>query len=377
MSDTMRVRNGKRSGKHKNTLEQGGSRIRFRVWMTINSVILLGLTAWILLPDSTGSDLPAVDSPQSQVGASALPEASDAPPPTKEQVMAIPGVRFGLSAPQVPYSSEELNRLSNAAGARPSILQFFVKWTEPLRPEAIGLSYDQNALPLISWEPWAGSSGGESQPKYALDTITAGDHDKYVRAFATTIKDLGYPVALRFAHEMNGKWYPWSESRSGNDRGDYVKAWRHLHDVFGEVGATNVIWVWSPNILRPVPNVSIEKLYPGDKYVDWAGFVGYAVDETTAKAVFQPTITAIRKFTKKPLLITETGAQPGSKKLGFIKDFFEWLPEQNGLVGFVWFEFSEKQGGSADWRYSADTRYAKAFKQGMSKLKLAAPPVHR
>ncbi len=148
-----------------------------------------------------------------------------------------------------------------------------------------------------------------------------------------------------------------------------------MHDVFREVGATNVIWVWSPNILRPVPNVSIEALYPGDEYVDWAGFVGYAVHETTAAAVFAPTVAAIRKFTNKPLLITETGVLPSDRKAGWITDFFAWLPTQEGLVGFVWFEFSKDEGGTEDWRFSVDSRYAAAFKEGMAKLTPAAPPL--
>ncbi|MDR7273470.1 glycoside hydrolase family 26 protein [Catenuloplanes atrovinosus] len=350
--------------------EERRGRIRFRVWMTVHTIALLGLAGWVLLPESTGSDLKPIDS---RAAAAAAMETTA--PPTKEDVLAIPGVRFGLSAPQVPYSATELERISEAAGSRPTMLQFFVKWTETLRPESIELAYLENALPVVSWEPWAGSGAGEDQPEYALARIASGAHDDYIRAFATTVRDSGLPVALRFAHEMNGTWYPWSERHSGNAAGDYVKAWRHVHDTFREVGADNVIWVWSPNILRPVPNVSLAALYPGDEYVDWAGLVGYAVREKTAREVFEPTITAIRKITDKPFLITETGAVASDRKVGWITDFFTWLPTQEGLVGFVWFEFSDDEGGTEDWRFSADSRCAAAFSAGMSTLTPAAPPL--
>lgn len=212
------------------------------------------------------------------------------------------------------------------------------------------------------------------QPKYALKKIANGDHDSYITRIATTVRDARYPVAIRFAHEMNGHWYPWSERRSGNKRGDYVRAWRHVHDVFTQVGATNVIWIWSPNILRPVPNVSLKALYPGDDYVDLVGMVGYAVRERTAEAVFGKTLDALAKITDKRVVITETGAQPGPLKTRWIKDFFRWIPMQRNLAAFVWFEFSDTQGGNQDWRFSADPDHAEAFRTGIQALDLAAPP---
>jgi beta-mannanase len=87
---------------------------------------------------------------------------------------------------------------------------------------------------------------------------------------------------LRFNHEMNGWWFPWAEGRTstgvvnGNSPGDYVKAWRHVHDIFTRVGATNVSWLWSPNIVAVNTNYAdLASVYPGDAYVDWTGVDGY------------------------------------------------------------------------------------------------------
>ena len=58
-------------------------------------------------------------------------------------------------------------------------------------------------------------------------------------------------------------------------RPNFVAAWRHIHDLFDAAGATNVIWVWNPNIINPVPGVQLEPLWPGGSYVDWVGMTGY------------------------------------------------------------------------------------------------------
>lgn len=352
------------------------SRGTFRFWMVLNGVVLVALTAFVLQPALTGEAAPSVSRPSDRP---TTPRFTTPPPadqvPTKQEIMADSRIRFGLSAPEVPWSAEELQKISTTAGARPTMLQYFVKWNEEVRADAIEASYQQRALPIISWEPWDGAEATVNQPKYALKRIAGGAHDTYITKVATTLRDARYPVGIRFAHEMNGNWYPWSESRSGNRKGDYVKAWRHVHDIFKTVGAENVLWIWSPNIIRAVPNVSLSALYPGDEYVDWAGTVGYAVRERAAGAVFEPTLKALAKVTDKPVLITETGVQPGPLKTGWIEDFFPWLAKQRNLVGFVWFEYSSTNGGNQDWRFSAKPENAKAFKTGLRSLNLATPPV--
>jgi hypothetical protein len=356
------------------------SRGWYRLWTFVNGAVLVALAAFVLQPalTATTGTPGATGSPDPAAGASSpTPLDPSAAVVTTKADLLEPGgrLRFGLSSPQSPWSPSEVKRLASAAGAHPTMLQYFVKWNEPLKPEAIELSYRQGALPVISWEPWAGTGASPNQPRYALRTIHKGEHDAYIRQVAESIRDDGRPVALRFAHEMNGVWYPWSERNSGNRKGDYVKAWRHVHDMFRSVGTENVIWVWSPNILRPVPNVSIPDLYPGDAYVDWLGLVGYAVPESKAGPVFNPTLKVLRDLSDKPILITETGARPGPAKVGWIKDFFRWLPRQPDVLGFIWFEFDDQEGGSSDWRFTASRESTAAFQAGLATLDLAPPPV--
>ncbi len=65
---------------------------------------------------------------------------------------------------------------------------------------------------------------------------------------------------------------------NGNQAGDYVAAWQHVHDGVAATGATNVQWVWSPN----VPywgSTGLAGLYPGTAYLaaqpDVMGFVWF------------------------------------------------------------------------------------------------------
>ncbi len=67
---------------------------------------------------------------------------------------------------------------------------------------------------------------------------------------------------------MNAGWFPWGVGTNGNTTTDYVTAWRHIHDIFEQEGATNVRWVWAPNVKPGLPTPYAE-LYPGDDYVDW------------------------------------------------------------------------------------------------------------
>ena len=339
--------------------------------MAANGVLLLTLSMWVLRPSSKGPE--QTNRPRTTT-AHPTASTSGTPIPTKADLMALRGVRFGLSAPQVPWSAEEIDRISGAAGVRPTMLQYFVKWSEDFRADSIAMAYRQKAMPIISWEPWAGVKAGENQPTYALSRIINGTFDSYVTQFAAAIRDQRLPVAIRLAHEMNGTWYPWSETRSGNRPGEYVRAWRHVHDLFHTAGADNVIWIWSPNILRPVPNVSISALYPGDEYVDWAGMVGYAVKERKASEVYEPTLTALRKITKKPIIITETGAQATSYRIAWIRDFMRWLTTHPDVIGFTWFEYSEAEGGSSDWRFTTDASTAAAFAAAIKGVTLAPTP---
>ena len=308
---------------------------------------------------AAGTGVPAASRP-----ATASPSPSQPP-----SVFPPPGKTFlGVQTGQGPYDMTDLDAFGRATGYQPSVLQFTQSWAnESFNREAFDLIVARHMLPLLSWEPWDYKATGRArsngeQPAYRLARITAGAYDGYISSWARGIKDLGYPVAVRFAHEMNGFWYPWCEQSNGNHRGDYVRAYRHVHQVFAAAGATNVIWVWSPNVTYPSAD-PLRRLYPGDRYVDWVGLSGYygtAGVQTyrSFNSIFTSTFAELRTFTRKPIVITETGATDASgQRARWVRQMFAQLPKHTDVIGVIWFEADKE----LDWRLSSTPAAARAF----------------
>ena len=102
-----------------------------------------------------------------------------------------------------------------------------------------------------------------------------GDSDSYLRFYATSIKTFGARVVLSFGHEMNGYWYSWANTHT--PPAVFVAAWRHIVTIFREVGADNVIWLWTVNVIDAqhgkIPGPA--PWWPGSAYVNWVGIDGY------------------------------------------------------------------------------------------------------
>ncbi len=317
-------------------------------------------------PPSTPAGPRPPDPPQPE----GLPET-----PTVAQVLSPTNNYFGVSTPQAPYDWKDFQIFAAAAQKLPSLVQFFQGWDREFPRDAVIETWRRGALPTISWEPRptvqpvGPDSDNTQEPGYALAAIIDGTHDEYIDRFATAVRDLGLPVAIRFAHEMNGNWFPWSEERNGNDRGEYVAAWRHVHDRFTALGATNAIWIWSPNVVTARPNVRLAPLYPGDDYVDWMGMVGYYrrvyfddkghPKEPTFANTYGSTLAELRAVAVKPIVITELGAtEVGGNKPAWIRSLFQGLAANPDVIGFVWFDHSVNGN---DWRIESSRAATEAF----------------
>jgi hypothetical protein len=323
--------------------------------------------------------------PSTPVGARPIPPKVVPPEgmpttPSMEELLTPTQNYFGVSTPQTPYDWKEFNLFTSAAGKRPSTVEFFLGWDRELPAEQVTQIWRRGALPMLSWEPrptvqaMGPDSDNTYEPGYKLSTIIDGSHDEYIDRFATAVRDLGLPVAIRFAHEMNGNWFPWSEERNGNSRGEYVQAWRHVHDRFTALGATNVIWVWSPNVITGRPSVRLAPLYPGDDYVDWTGMVGYyrrvyyetngAEKPATFANTYQSTIDELRSVAAKPIFITEAGAtEVGGNKAKWTTSLFAGMAANPDIIGFVWFDHSIN---GTDWRIESSRAATTAFATGVA-----------
>jgi beta-mannanase len=275
--------------------------------------------------------------------------ASPTPPPVFDiSSLVNPAHKYmGVTIQGAPASMAPIDAFAKAIGKKPTIVETYESFTDSFDASGVRKIYQYGSLPLISWEPTT----------VPMAKIASGGQDTYIETFAKAVRTLNLPVAITIAHEMNGFWYPWGPRKT--KPADFVAAWRHVHELFAAAGATNVIWVWTPNVINPVPHVRLAPLYPGDAYVDWIGIDGYYTHkgQHTFTTLFGPTTTAVRKFTRKPILIVETGAEPGSARPSEITDLFHGVARSSGFIGFVWFD----NHGSANWRIEGDPRAVAAF----------------
>ena len=276
------------------------------------------------------------------------------------------------------------------------------------------------------------------EPNKGLETVTPASAKALAEQLAM-VNETGVPVYLRFAHEMNGSWYAWSQ-----DPEAYVRAFREVAAAVHEV-APDTAMVWAPNYGGGYPfsggqfearegsaaralldtngdgKVSIEDdpyapYYPGDDAVDWVGMSLYhwgAAHPWGENELPEPV-----KFTQqlrgeydgtggddrplpdfyadyavahgKPLAITETAAfyavgVEGDDELElkqqwwqqvFSEDLPSRLPQLKMINWFEWRKFESEVGGEVDWTVTRDATLRAAFQAALPEyLRFAEPTV--
>jgi hypothetical protein len=232
---------------------------------------------------------------------------------------------------------------------------------------------ERGTIPFLSWASQSVPASLD-QPDFTLASVAGGKHDAYVREFAEQAKEWGRPFFLRFDAEMNGFWFPWGEGVNGNKKGDYVAAWRHVHDIFTAVGASNATWVWCPNVDFTRFLTPLHSLYPGDDYVDWTCLDGFNWGKTRHSSgwqsfneVFHDTYKRVVKIApKKPMVIGEIAAEErGGSKPNWIKHTFRAIPEKYKKVrAVIWFD--EKDQGM-NWPIESTKRSTNAFAKAIGR----------
>ena len=285
--------------------------------------------------------------------------------PTSAPPVSSARLRFGVSTPGGPLAASELDAVSTLVNESPSVVMWYSDFAQPAPITELNAINARGATSLVTWEPWLWTGNGADQPAYSLDRITAGDFDAYIQQWGTALASWGKPVMLRFGHEMNGNWYPWAESANGNQAGDYVAAWRHVHDVVAATGAANVQWVWSPN----VPywgSTPLSGLYPGTGYVDVVALDGYNWGTaaswstwTSPSALLDEGLSALRSLAPgKPIIIAETAsAEAGGSKAAWDTSLVSYLAAQSDITAFVWFHHNKE----VDWRINSSTTSTSAL----------------
>lgn len=284
-----------------------------------------------------------------------------------------------ITGEQPPWDMGAVSQFEAIAGKQLSLINFFAPFANcasspcsfyefPSGPmESIR---EHGAIPVFSWASQSIPSQ-TSEPDFQLADTIAGRYDEFIRRFAEDARDWGHPFFLRFNWEMNGNWFPWMEGVNGNQPGESVAAWRHVHDIFAQVGADNVTWVWCPNVDPRGKLGDLASLYPGDEYVDWTGLDGYNWGPSRGgwasfNDLYSSTYHAIADSLApdKPMMIGEMGStEAGGSKAEWVAEALQAIPAEYPKVrGALWFD---KFDDGMDWPIESSGAATEAFAGGI------------
>jgi hypothetical protein len=297
-------------------------------------------------------------------------------------------VALGVFQPNAP-GKEALDRVATVLGREPEIVMWYQHWgfddTKDLDLDRVNEVARRGAVPMITWEPWDPFHVGRTnQPKYRLRNLCTSrdaetnnaqrENNAYIDTWAKGLANYRDRVLLRFAHEMNGDWYPWAVGANGNAKNEpntaeeYKAAWTCIRDRFEAADADNVKWVWSPNI-KFHDSTPFDRMYPGSSEVEWLGLDGYNFggspgDWQTFVEVFDASLEDLKTLDAQssnlPVMIAETASsEAGGSKANWIRAaMFNNLPLVYPQVrAFVWFNQKKEQ----DWRFTSSAPARAAF----------------
>jgi mannan endo-1,4-beta-mannosidase len=278
-----------------------------------------------------------------------------APPPST--LPHTPATYLGVYAEKVPISYNGVAAFASKTGVTPDVVMYYSSWFQPFDASFAKTVMEHGAVPLVQIEP----------RHVSLAAIAAGRYDAYLSSYAAAVHLFGHPVILSFGHEMNGNWYSWGNQHSSPAA--FVAAWRHIVTLFRDLGAKNVTWLWTVNIidLRHNRIPSPAPWWPGNSYVNWVGIDGYFYKSNYAFApLFGPTIAKVRGLTHDPILISETGAASTADQPGKITNLYAGI-RAYGLLGFIWYDAIDTN--VANYRIDNNPAALAAFRQGAKTYK--------
>ena len=247
---------------------------------------------------------------------------------------------------------------------KPFFVLTFLDWGKFPDSNVIRDVYGQGAVLMVTWEPW----NAISKTGIAPEALLKGEYDAYVFAFALALKKIEAPVFLRFAHEMNGDWYPWSGQKIGG--AEYQKMYKYIHEIFDRIQATNVRWVFSINADNVPPENNYALCYPGNPYVDYIGLDGYNWGTTqswsqwrTFSEIFSSVYSDVVRRYQKPVIISEfSTTSEGGSKSHWIEAALKDVKAMPAIKGFVLFNVNKE----TDWYFPPGSENGRALREGLA-----------
>lgn len=270
-----------------------------------------------------------------------------------------PACYLGVYETGPPLTYEPDAEFARAAGRQPNLVGYYSGWGERFATSFAETVHLHGAVTILQMDPTGAS----------VTAIASGTYDGYLRSYADSIRNFGYPVIIGFGHEMNANWYSWGYGHVPPRT--FVAAWRHIVTLFRGQGADNVTWLWTINADLPTTG-PVASWWPGGSYVTWVGIDGYYYRTSdTFVSVFGKTMAQVRAITSKPVLLSETAVGPEAGQAAKIPGLFAGVHQYQSL-GLVWFDIRQDEGlYHQDWRIEDSPTAEAAFRRGAATLTLA------
>ncbi len=289
-------------------------------------------------------------------------------------------ILLGTYDNETTESFESIINLEDSLHTTLPLIHLFTAWGSKAGEQFPKLQVEAilalGSLPIITWEPWLVDFDDEAYPnlrpvkerdKGGLADIALGEYDPYIVTWAGEVAKIKEPLFLRIGHEMNDPYrYPWGPQNNAPQ--DFIDAWKHIRVIFDSVGATNVIWVWSPH---PAYGY-YDAFYPGDEFVDWVGVTALnygAVANWSQWWTFHEiagTYYDLLAAFDKPIMISEFGslAVGGDRRTWYV-DALRDMPEKYPFVkSVIFFHFSSDNTTTEqtlNWYFIDDTTITRSI----------------
>jgi hypothetical protein len=197
-----------------------------------------------------------------------------------DNAKSVVGLKFAFQT--MNYAREvdsNVEAFRDEAGEYPALVgAYFDLASQPKNLKTfLDAVHAKGGVPYVTLDPKIWQTREQvAYQKTLIGRVSHGEFDAQLRGLAEVLKNFSHLVLLRFAHEMNGEWYPYSGGGDADGDGvpdgpdKYIQAWHHVHDLFAEVGATQLLWVFCPGAEDfPVANWNRPfQYYPGSEYAD-------------------------------------------------------------------------------------------------------------
>jgi len=285
---------------------------------------------------------------------------------------------FGVAFDDIP-SSDNLLQMHEQLKLKPQIMGFNLLWPSQdvsaltdFPMDAVKNIYQAGMTPSIAWSPLYGDK--KNQQMISFNEITNGSYDPYLKKFSEGVKQLDFPLIIRFAPNINDeKTYAHADTYSVN-LSLYKETYQYLIDFFRKQNIKNIYWVFSvsTNDSEKIDRSRLAKFYPGDHLIDiiemdgfnhgievranqwdsrWQGF-------DTIFGTLYHELKALAPY--KPIIISETIFVQNEKD----KDARnEWIIQALDtckaweIVAFVWFN----ENAEHDWKIPALDEHIREF----------------